>query len=217
MGLRARTAQSAAGDQLPLGGPPIPDRTLSGSGVALLRVHRNQVAEIQMAVYQAGRGLVLLCRTLATGEQRYARGLHDPDHRARSGRCAHPQSTSRGAGASGLDGLAGSHAAGSGAPSSFADGELAGRAGALTELRNRREGMLGVALRAGLVGCARTGYAVSPLSGSIPDVGGARERPAPGGAARDGLITKGETEDDSSDRDPRPRPGWRSRQELGLV
>ncbi len=28
-----------------------------------------------MAVYQTGRRLVLLCRTLATGEQRYARGL----------------------------------------------------------------------------------------------------------------------------------------------
>ena len=36
---------------------------------------------------------------------------------------------------------------------------------------------LGVALRAGLFGFARTGCAVSPLMGSIPDAGAAREAP----------------------------------------
>ena len=41
---------------------------------------------------------------------------------------------------------------------------------------------LGVALRAGLFGSARTGFAVSSLTGSIPDARKHERTPAPGGA-----------------------------------
>jgi len=55
--------------------------------------------------------------------------------------------------------------------------------------RGRGRDLFGVALRAGLVGFARTGCAVSPLTGSIPDAGG-RATPRFGwsGARVDGLI-----------------------------
>ncbi len=66
----------------------------------------------------------------------------------------------------------------------------------------------GVALRAGLVGCARTGFAVSPLTGSIPDAREPRanaplrvERGGRGPAGRHGKIRGNEV-------DPAPRRQW---------
>jgi putative SOS response-associated peptidase YedK len=51
-------------------------------GVALLRVHRRQAAEIEVEVHQDRRGLVLL-RRLVAPDARWCRGrIHDPDNRA---------------------------------------------------------------------------------------------------------------------------------------
>ena len=54
LGLRARTAQSGAGDQLPLGRATVSQRTLPRAGFALLRVHRDEVAEIKWRFTKAG-------------------------------------------------------------------------------------------------------------------------------------------------------------------
>jgi len=66
----------------------------------------------------------------------------------------------------------------------------------------------GVALRAGLVGCARTGCAVSPLTGSIPDASKPRanaplrvERGGRGPAGRSGKTSGNEIDGTASSSD----------------
>src|SRR5205085_6318594 len=83
-----------------------PERALPYPGVALLRVHRRQVAEMEVAVHQDRRGLVLLCGTVAPDARRWRRRVHTPYDRARSGCSADPQSADGGVGAIGLAGVA---------------------------------------------------------------------------------------------------------------
>jgi hypothetical protein len=54
-------------------GRRVPQRTLPHPGVALLRVHRREIAEIQVEIHQTRRGLVLLRRPLAP-DGRWGRG-----------------------------------------------------------------------------------------------------------------------------------------------
>src|SRR5689334_21311652 len=66
MGLPARSSKRRADHQLPLGGSAISEGTVPHTGVALLRVHRLEVAEVEMEVHQGGRRLVLLRRPVAS-------------------------------------------------------------------------------------------------------------------------------------------------------
>jgi hypothetical protein len=53
---------------------------MSDSGVAFLRVHRDQIAEDEMEVHEGGRGLVLLRRAMASDAPR-RRSIHAANHR----------------------------------------------------------------------------------------------------------------------------------------
>jgi putative SOS response-associated peptidase YedK len=72
-GLPAGAAEGSAGHQFPLRGAAVPQRTLPHPGVALLRVHRREIAEIQVEIHQTPRGLVLLRWPLAP-DGRWGRG-----------------------------------------------------------------------------------------------------------------------------------------------
>ena len=54
-------------------GPQVHARPLPRAGIALFRVHRHQIAEVEMEIHQGGRGLVLLCRAVAAHAGRRAR------------------------------------------------------------------------------------------------------------------------------------------------
>jgi len=47
-----RSAKTSAGHQLPVRGETLPGRSMSGARVVLLRVHRDEVAEGEVAVHQ---------------------------------------------------------------------------------------------------------------------------------------------------------------------
>jgi hypothetical protein len=65
LGFSAGAPEGSAGHQFPLRGAALPERTLPDPGLALLRVHRHEIAEIAVEIYQGRRGLVLLRRPLA--------------------------------------------------------------------------------------------------------------------------------------------------------
>lgn len=82
LSLHTRSSKGGSGHQFPLRRPALSDRTLPRAGFPLLRVHRGEAAKVEVAVHQGRRGLVLLRRTVAAGDQRDAGGVHLADDRA---------------------------------------------------------------------------------------------------------------------------------------
>jgi hypothetical protein len=82
LGLPTGEAQGRTVDQFPFRWAPVPEGALPYPGVALLRVHRHEAPEIEVAIPEGGRGLVLLCQLVAP-DTRWCRGrIHDPDNPA---------------------------------------------------------------------------------------------------------------------------------------
>jgi putative SOS response-associated peptidase YedK len=54
LGFPAGAPEGSAGHQFPLRRAALPERTLPDPGLALLRVHRHEIAEIEVEIYQAG-------------------------------------------------------------------------------------------------------------------------------------------------------------------
>jgi len=103
-------------------------------GLAFLRVYGDQAAEIEVEVHQSGRGLVLLCGSVALDPRWRRRRLHDPHDRARTRRSADPQSTGGGSRTPGLAGLARSDPSRTGLaapPSRWGSGSRAGAINAM--------------------------------------------------------------------------------------
>ena len=86
LGFPAGAAERSADHQFPLRGAALPERPLPDPGLALLRVHRHEIAEIEVEIHQGWRGLVLFCRIVAPDAGGGRGRLHPPDNRARS-RC----------------------------------------------------------------------------------------------------------------------------------
>src|SRR2546423_7983785 len=91
MGLPTGSTERSAHHKLPFRTTPISSRSMSYPGVAFLRVHRDEIAENQMEVHEGWRGLVLLCRAMASDAAR-RRSIHDANHRTWAGCCAHSRS-----------------------------------------------------------------------------------------------------------------------------
>jgi len=83
VGVPASETERRAGNQLPLGGPPVSGRAVPGAGVAFLRIHRDPIAERQVEVHQVRRGVVLLRRVVAADARRIRAGIHAADRRTR--------------------------------------------------------------------------------------------------------------------------------------
>lgn len=121
-------------------GAAFPERALPRPGVALLRVHRHEIAEIEVEIHQDGRGLVLPRRAVAP-DARWGRGRrHDPDNRAGARRGAHPQSTGGCPRPFGLAGLARSHPARTRAAPPATRREPDGRTGPIMPRPSRHPG-----------------------------------------------------------------------------
>ena len=82
LGISAGAAEGSADHQFPLRGATVPERALPRPGVALLRVHRREIAKVEVEIHQDGRGLVLLRGPLAPDARWGGGRLHDPDNRA---------------------------------------------------------------------------------------------------------------------------------------
>jgi len=65
VGFPAGPAEAAPGHQLSIRRSPLPGRPLFGAGIILLRVHRDEVAEVEVEIYEGRRALVLLRRSMA--------------------------------------------------------------------------------------------------------------------------------------------------------
>jgi SOS response associated peptidase (SRAP) len=66
MGLPTGATERSANHQFPLGETPISGWSVSDSGVAFFRVHRDQIAEAEVEVHEGRRRLVLLRRAVAS-------------------------------------------------------------------------------------------------------------------------------------------------------
>jgi putative SOS response-associated peptidase YedK len=58
--------ESSADHQFPERGPALPGRPLSRAGVVLLRVHREEIAKVEVEVHEGRRAVVLLRRAMAS-------------------------------------------------------------------------------------------------------------------------------------------------------
>jgi hypothetical protein len=67
-----------------------PERAVPDTGKPFFRVHRGEVAEIEVAIYQAGGGVVLLRWVMAGRGGRPGRCLHPSNHQAGAGRSGDP-------------------------------------------------------------------------------------------------------------------------------
>src|SRR5438132_12207592 len=95
MGLPTGLTQRSTHHQFSFRGKAVSSRSMSDSGVAFLRVHRDQIAEAEVEVHEGWRGLVLLRRAMASDAPR-RRNIHAANHRTWAGCCAHSRSTDGG-------------------------------------------------------------------------------------------------------------------------
>src|SRR5947208_2448533 len=76
--------ERSAHHKFPFRRTPISSRSMSYPGLAFLRVHQDQIAEAEVEVHEGGRGLVLLCRVMASDAPR-RRSIHAAHNRAWTG------------------------------------------------------------------------------------------------------------------------------------
>src|SRR2546430_6777768 len=105
MGLPTGATERSTHHQFPFRGKAVSSRSMPDSGVAFLRVHGDQIAEAEVEVHEGGRGLVLLCRPMASDAPR-RRSIHAAHDRAWAGCRAHSRPTDGRSGKIRLAGLA---------------------------------------------------------------------------------------------------------------
>jgi hypothetical protein len=89
MGFPAGAAKAPARDQFPFRGTAVPGWSIPRARVVLLRVHRDEFAEVEMEVHKGWRTMVLLRRAVAS-DARGRHGIHVADDRSKCGCCANP-------------------------------------------------------------------------------------------------------------------------------
>jgi hypothetical protein len=127
----ARAAKGAPVINFRLRRAAFSQRTLPHPGITLLRVHRSEIAEIEVKFTRAGEDWFCFAGPLAADARRGRGGLHPPDNRARARRGTHSRPANGGSRPPGPAGLARSHPAGIRAASPASRREPHGRTGSI--------------------------------------------------------------------------------------